>query len=156
MNKHCLNCQKWLRKEDTIIGVCTAWSEFRFQYEECEKWVQGEERPPHRESVVSKEERNKLLDDEIERLIKEGKSFNAISGELKIGSDRIRACLKSRDLKPVFKYDRHKIKDEQLAEILAWHRQGRSNYWISKKIGVATNTIGRTLKRARQNEQVGA
>ena len=149
MTNRCLNCQKWARdKEDTVIGVCLVCNEYRFQYEDCERWAQGEERPPHREGNAIRQRRARLLDDEIERLNREGRTNGQIADELKISKDRVRVGLRERGLTAVLdRTNRRAIVDDKLTEVVDWYKQDKSLFWISKKTGYSTSTISRALVR---------
>ena len=49
--RSCLNCKSWARSSDRFVGICGAFPvaenaqrEWRFQYETCGGWEQGEQR----------------------------------------------------------------------------------------------------------------
>lgn len=60
MTCHCLNCKSWLRNtDDPVVGVCQTpllapvkevqQTEYRFQFEHCERYSQGDDRAPWHE-----------------------------------------------------------------------------------------------------------
>ena len=52
MNNHCLTCKHWERShENPDVGVCELHDEniiesYRFQFEDCDQWLQGDTREP--------------------------------------------------------------------------------------------------------------
>ena len=52
MNNYCLTCKYWDRShENPDVGICALYNEnvlgaYRFQFEDCEQWLQGDVREP--------------------------------------------------------------------------------------------------------------
>jgi len=52
MNNYCLTCKHWVRShENPDVGICALYNEnvlgaYRFQFEDCEQWLQGDVREP--------------------------------------------------------------------------------------------------------------
>jgi hypothetical protein len=94
---HCLNCEYWKRTEDGIIGMCRKQElpgeNYRFQYEGCRFYVEGERRFPYNEKGYAKRMRdysNITVEPEVEAqavaLLKQGVKVVDISKQLHIGA----------------------------------------------------------------------
>ena len=99
---HCLNCEHWLRTEDRIVGVCRKQElpgeNYRFQYESCRYYQEGEMRSPYNETGYAKRMRdysNITVEPEVEAqavaLLKQGVMVKDIRERLHIGAQVISA-----------------------------------------------------------------
>ncbi len=102
---HCLNCEHWLRTEDRIVGVCRKRELpgecYRFQFEHCRYYEEGESRVPYREPEYAKRIRNYSnvnIEPEKEALIaellKQGVMVKDIRERLHIGAQVMNAMSK--------------------------------------------------------------
>lgn len=148
MSKHCLNCQKWARdKEDGIIGVCLVWNEYRFQYEDCEKWKFGEERIPYRELNFKRIVRNKPdLENRIEAMLRDGKTKKETRETLRCSHEIIKKVVDERGIK--VRRRKYIISDAELPALIEYKREQKSIRWIAIKTGYSAGAVRTALKRA--------
>lgn len=101
----CLNCSHWMRTEDRIIGVCRKWElpgeAYRFQYESCQHYEQGETRCPYNEKGYAKRVRDYsdlVIEPELElravELLRQGVPVVEARKRLKIGAQVMSAIVR--------------------------------------------------------------
>ena len=114
---HCLNCAYWQRLEDGIVGKCNERElpeeSYRFQFERCRLYQEGEQRKPFIEKGYAKRVRdysNVTISPELEaqvvELLKQGVPVVEARKRLKIGAQVMSALVR-----------RHKAEYEIGAEI---------------------------------------
>lgn len=102
---HCLNCEYWKRTEDGIIGMCRKQElpgeNYRFQYEGCRFYVEGERRFPHNEKGYAKRVRDYSnvtispeLESQVAELLKQGVPVVEARNRLKIGAQVMSAVVR--------------------------------------------------------------
>ena len=114
---HCLNCSHWQRLEDGIVGKCLKRElpdeSYRFQFEHCRFYAEGDKRKPFIEKGYAKRVRdysNVTISPELEaqaaELLKQGVPVVETRKRLKIGAHVMSAVVR-----------RHKAEYEIGAEI---------------------------------------
>jgi len=102
---HCLNCEHWLRLKDGIVGVCAKREIpgecYRFQYEHCRFYAEGEQRKPYNEkgyAVRVRDYSNLAIDQELEmqaaELLRQGVPVVEARKRLKIGAQVMSAIVR--------------------------------------------------------------
>jgi hypothetical protein len=102
---HCLNCEYWKRTEYGIIGMCRnqelPGENYRFQYEGCRFYVEGERRFPYNEKGYAKRIRDYSnvtispeLESQVAELLKQGVMVKDIRERLHIGAQVMNAMSK--------------------------------------------------------------
>ena len=137
MNHNCLTCKHWNRLfENPDIGTCEAVDvplveAYRFQFEECSQFAQGEAREPYyhlfREMLV-----NSALEPNWDRV----ENYYSIPfGEI----------AKPKP-KPVFVP--YAVTDDKLPIVAEWRSEKRSRHWIAQKLGVSEKAVTTAETRA--------
>ena len=135
---NCLNCKHWNRLfENPDIGTCEAVDvplveAYRFQFEECSQFAQGEAREPY---------------------YVQGKGF-LVTSSLEPNWGRIKkyysipfgAILQPKKKQPA--PPRYAVKDDQLEQVIEWRREKRSRHWIAQKLGVSEKAVTTAETRA--------
>lgn len=150
-NLVCLTCKWWMRSDDKSIGVCRLCNEYRFQYEVCAKWDYAEQRIPYSDSEEQRELKNKQREDEIEKLIRQGKTITETGKKLHCSYYTVKEVIDERKLevkrgKPR-PYQRV-IDDKQLKEVVSYRKDGMFISSIAERMGVSCGAIKNALKRA--------
>ena len=137
MNHNCLTCKHWNRLfENPDIGTCEAVDvplveAYRFQFEECTRFEQGNEREPYYHlfqgmlvtaSLVPNYQRIK-------------KYYSIPFGEI----------VKPKP-KPAFVP--YAVTDDKLQCVAEWRSEKRSRLWIAQKLGVSEKAIVTAERRA--------
>jgi transposase-like protein len=92
---NCLNCKHWNRLiQNPDVGVCELHgnpviNSYRFQFEECNRHLLGEEKTPYKLSLMIKNERIPL----ILQMRKEGKSGRKIAAILGVNESTVRRAI---------------------------------------------------------------
>lgn len=100
----CLNCSHWMRTDDGIIGVCRRQEipgeYYRFQYENCRFYAEGELRKPYNEKGYAKRVRDYsdlVIEPELElqavELLRQGVPVVEARKRLKIGAQVMSAIV---------------------------------------------------------------
>lgn len=133
---NCLNCKHWNRLfENPDIGTCEAVDvplveAYRFQFEECSQFAQGEAREPYfhlfREMLV-----NSALKPNRKRAEKYYSIPFGVIPQPKKRTPDIRCA----------------IKDDQLEQDVTWRSEKRSRFWIARKLGVSETAVATAERR---------
>lgn len=127
---NCLNCKHWNRLfENPDIGTCEAVDvplveAYRFQFEECERWSEGNERQPY---------------------YVQGKGF-LVTQSLEPNHQRIKkyysipfGVIPQPKNKQAFVP--YAVTDDKLEQVVTWRREKRSRFWIARKLGVSETAV---------------
>ena len=131
MNHNCLTCKHWNRLfENPDIGTCEAVDvplveAYRFQFEECTRFEQGNERQPY--YVQGK---GFLVTQSLEPNHQRIKKYYSIPFGV------IPQPKKKQPAPP-----RYAVKDDQLEQVIEWRREKKSRFWIAQKLGVSPKAI---------------
>ena len=101
---HCLTCKHWLRTKDAVVGVCRKrelpGESYRFQFEHCRYYEEGERRKPYNEkgyAVRIRDYSNLAIDPELEmqaaELLRQGVPVVEARKRLKIGAQVMSAIV---------------------------------------------------------------
>lgn len=153
IDKFCLYCAQWSQlSDDRAVGKCSVHGGYRFQYENCARWLEGAVRIPYREKEPSKKDRNRSRDDEIERLIVSGNTMEDVRLTLHCGRELIRAVVKERGLKVSRRKvnpKRHAISGDVYEKAVYYYQsEKKSQRWIAKKLGCTLSAVRGALIRA--------
>jgi len=127
----CLTCKHWNRLfENPDIGTCEAVDvplveAYRFQFEECTRFEQGNERQPY--YVQGK---GFLVTQSLEPNHQRIKKYYSIPFGV------IPQPKKKQPAPP-----RYAVKDDQLEQVIEWRREKKSRFWIAQKLGVSPKAI---------------
>lgn len=148
----CISCANWERLDDDhSIGVCHVHNGYRFQFEDCPNWTQGDRRAPYKEKEASKKERNKSRDEEIERLILSGHSMGETRRILHCDYALVKAVVTERGLKTIPKKHcpkRQIITGEAYDRVVNYYKEeGKSKQWIASKMGFTLAAVRGALVR---------
>jgi hypothetical protein len=102
---HCLNCSHWQRLEDGIVGKChkreLPEESYRFQFERCRLYQEGEQRKPFIEQGYAKRVRDYSnvtispeLESQVAELLKQGVPVVEARNRLKIGAQVMSAVVR--------------------------------------------------------------
>lgn len=102
---HCLNCEHWLRLEDGIVGKCLKRElpdeSYRFQFEHCRFYAEGDKRKPFIEKGYAKRIRdysNVGISPELEvqaaEMLRQGVTVVDTRNRLKIGAQVMSALVR--------------------------------------------------------------
>ena len=102
---HCLNCSHWQRLEDGIVGKChereLPEESYRFQFERCRLYQEGEQRKPFIEKGYAKRVRDYSnvtimpeLEAQVVELLKQGVPVVEARKRLKIGAQVMSALVR--------------------------------------------------------------
>jgi len=128
---NCLTCKHWNRLfENPDIGTCEAVDvplveAYRFQFEECTRFEQGNERQPY--YVQGK---GFLVTQSLEPNHQRIKKYYSIPFGV------IPQPKKKQPAPP-----RYAVKDDQLEQVIEWRREKKSRFWIAQKLGVSPKAI---------------
>ena len=135
---NCLTCKHWNRLfENPDIGTCEAVDAplveaYRFQFEECSQFAQGEAREPYfhlfREMLV-----NSALEPNWDR----------VENYYSIPFGVIPQPKKKQPAPP-----RYAVTDDKLQCVAEWRSEKRSRFWIAQKLGVSEKAVTTAETRA--------
>ena len=130
MNHNCLTCKHWNRLfENPDIGTCESVDvplneAYRFQFEECTRFEQGQERDPYFHMFAGM-----LVTSSLEPNWGRIEKYYSIPfGVIPQPKKRI------PDI-------RRAVKDDQLEQVVTWRREKKSRFWIAQKLGVSENAV---------------
>lgn len=130
MNHNCLNCKHWDRLyENPDVGVCELHNDsiipaYRFQFEDCTRFEQGQEREPYFHLFQKMLVTSSLVPN-YQRI---EKYYSIPFGVIPQPKERI------PDI-------RRAVKDDQLEQVVTWRREKKSRFWIAQKLGVSPNAV---------------
>ena len=160
---HCLNCSHWQRLEDGIVGKCLKRelpSEcYRFQFEHCRYYEEGEARVPYREPEYAKRIRNYSnvnIEPEKEALIvellKQGVMVKDIRERLHIGAQVMAAMTRKYRAeyeagKALWRASQPDPLDAYAAEFKRLLDKGASFYKVQMVTGVNRQRVSAYVQR---------
>lgn len=159
----CLTCKHWLRTRDAVVGVCRKRelpSEcYRFQFEHCRYYEEGEARVPYREPEYAKRIRdysNVNIEPEKEALIvellKQGVMVKDIRERLHIGAQVMNAMSKKYRAefeagKALWRASQPDPLDAYAAEFKRLLDKGASYYKVQMVTGVNRQRVSAYVQR---------
>ena len=160
---HCLNCEHWLRTEDRIVGVCRKRELpgecYRFQYESCRYYQEGEMRSPYNETGYAKRMRdysNITVEPEVEAqavaLLKQGVKVVDISKRLHIGAQVMSAITRKHKAeheagKALWRTSQPDPLDAYAAEFKRLLDKGASFYKVQMVTGINRARVSAYVQR---------
>lgn len=130
MNHNCLTCKHWNRLfENPDIGTCESVDvplneAYRFQFEECTNWEQGQERDPYFHMFAGM-----LVTSSLEPNWKRIEKYYSIPfGEV-------------AKPKPKPAFVPYAVTDDKLPIVAEWRSEKRSRHWIAQKLGVSEKAV---------------
>lgn len=160
---HCLNCEHWLRTEDGIIGMCRKQElpgeNYRFQYEGCRFYVEGDKRKPFIEKGYAKRVRDyssATISPELEaqaaELLKQGVPVVETRKRLRIGAQVMPAVVRRHKAEyeigaEIRKRTRLDPLDEYADEFKRLLDAGASFYKVQMVTGINRQRVSAYVKR---------
>lgn len=127
---NCLTCKHWSRLfENPDIGTCESVDvplveAYRFQFEECNNWEQGQERDPYFHTFAGM-----LVTSSLEPNWKRIEKYYSIPfGEV-------------AKPKPKPAFVPYAVTDDKLPIVAEWRHEKRSRFWIAQKLGVSEKAV---------------
>ncbi len=127
---NCLTCKHWNRLfENPDIGICESVDvplveAYRFQFEECNNWEQGQERDPYFHTFAGM-----LVTSSLEPNWKRIEKYYSIPfGEV-------------AKPKPKPAFVPYAVTDDKLPIVAEWRSEKRSRFWIARKLGVSEKAV---------------
>lgn len=159
----CLSCEHWLRTEDGVVGLCQKREipdeYYRFQYETCRYYHEGEMRKPYKESGYTKRARDYsrlTIDPEIEakivEMLKQGVTVTEIKNRLHVGTQVVSAMTRKykaeheagRELRRATRAD---PLDAYAAEFKRLLDSGASYYKVQQVTGINRQRVSAYVQR---------
>ena len=160
---HCLDCAHWQRLEDGIVGKCNERElpeeSYRFQFERCRLYQEGEQRKPFIERGYSKRVRDYSnvaiapeLEAQVVELLKQGVMVKDIRERLHIGAQVMSAMSKKYRAefeagKALWRASQPDPLDEYAAEFKRLLDSGASFYKVQMVTGINRQRVSAYVQR---------
>lgn len=160
---HCLNCRYWHRLEDGIVGKChereLPEESYRFQFERCRLYQEGEQRKPFIERGYGKRIRdysNVGISPELEaqaaEMLRQGVTVVDTRKRLKIGAQVMSALVRRHRTEQeigaaIRKQERLDPLDEYAAEFKRLLDAGASFYKVQMETGINRQRVSDYVQR---------